>query len=446
MVLDYAAYSVHIFIQGLTVALRDSSLFTEKKILPFPLAQADRCVMCGLCLPHCPTYRKTGDENESPRGRIALMRALAVDDLPLNERLENHLAQCTACGACERVCPSYVGYGELLHTTRAAIATRRRGGARALGALNPALALLNHAGGRWLLKTLWRLYQLSGLQRGLRKSTLLARLGLARWDLLLPPSVTHRASTTARPSLPPPALGKVALFTGCVASVVDSETLSASVRVLRRLGYEVVQPEDQACCGALSLHAGDGEGAQALMRRNLRAFNDPGIQAIIGVASGCTALLSQYAQHLGTDRQAKEFSARVRDISHFLVESPWPRDLRLKPLDKTIAVHDPCSLRNALRAQEHPYTLLKRLPQARVVPLEENQFCCGGAGAYMLTQAVMADRLRQDKLTQLASLAPEVLATSNIGCALHMGAGLRAAGQTTDVVHPVTLIARQLPD
>ena len=134
------------------------------------------------------------------------------------------------------------------------------------------------------------------------------------------------------------------------------------------------------------------------------------------------------------------------DINRFLVETDWPQGLHLRPLAKTIAVHEPCSLRNVLRGQEHPYTLLRRIPQAQVVALAENQFCCGGAGVYMLTQPAMANQLRDDKLAHLQHLAPDLLATSNVGCALHMSAGMRARGMQVEVVHPVTLIARQLPD
>ena len=133
-------------------------------------------------------------------------------------------------------------------------------------------------------------------------------------------------------------------------------------------------------------------------------------------------------------------------IIFFFAEFPWPQDLHLDPLPKTIAVHEPCTLRNVLRGQGHGYTLLGRIPEARVVALAENQFCCGGAGAYILTQPAMADRLRDDKLAHLQQLAPDLLATSNLGCALHVGAGMRALGLTAEVVHPVTLIARQLPD
>ena len=404
--------------------------------------------MCGLCLPHCPTYRKTGDENESPRGRIALMRALAEGDLPLSPRLENHLAQCTACSACERVCPSYVGYSEMLTATRAAIAERHAGSWVRRGVQRFVLNGLLHARGLQLMKTLLRAYQASGLQGWLRQGRWLHRLRLAPWEYLLPDLASPRHHTApARPLTP--TRGKVALFTGCVASVLDAGTLQAATRVLTRLGYEVVQPDNQTCCGALPLHAGDMSGACDRMRRNLQAFDDPALQAIIGVASGCTALLTQYPQYLTGDKDnpgATEFSRRVRDINRFLVEAPWPDDLTLASLDKTIAVQDPCTLRNVLRGQEHVYTLLGRIPQARIVPLPENQFCCGGAGAYMLTQPAMAGRLRDDKLTPLQQLAPDILATSNVGCALHVGAGMRSLGMGAEVVHPVSLIDRQWPD
>jgi glycolate oxidase iron-sulfur subunit len=421
-------------------------LSTTPVINHFPRAQADRCVMCGLCLPHCPTYRVTGDENASPRGRIALMRALAQGDLPLSPRLEGHLAGCTACRACENVCPSYVGYGEVYFATRAALA-RAHPLSRARRRVRDLLIEHGLAAGflRRTLIALLRAYQMSGVQRLARASGGLRWLGLARIEALLPRIARYRPLPRRTAATGAPG-GRVALFTGCVASVVDNDTLQAAIKVLTHLGYEVVVPRDQACCGALHLHAGDPERARRLMHRNLAAFDDPGVEAIVGVASGCTSTLVDYARHVGDDPRAAEFARKAQDIHAFLAQRPWPAQVTLRPQAETIALHEPCSLRHVLHAERHPAALLGRIPGLRVVPLSSNRWCCGGAGSYMLEQPAMAERLRADKIEELRALAPARLATCNLGCALHLAAGLRAAGLAMETVHPITLLARQLPD
>jgi glycolate oxidase iron-sulfur subunit len=236
----------------------------------------------------------------------------------------------------------------------------------------------------------------------------------------------------------------VALFTGCIASAVDRETLESAIRLLTWLGIEVRVPAGQACCGALHLHAGDAAGAARLAARNLEAFDIADVDAVISVASGCGATLGEYFQQ-STDPRAAAFSARVRDLSQFLVDTPWPEALRPAPLNGTVAVHDPCSLANVMHAQAAPYRLLERIPGLRVAGLAENPICCGGAGAYLLDHPRMADDLRRAKLAHIRALAPDAVITSNLGCALHLAAGLRDdGGPPLEVLHPATLLARQI--
>lgn len=402
----------------------------------FPLVEADRCVLCGLCLPHCPTYRVTQDENESPRGRVSLMRAVATGALLKSEKIAGHLSLCMACRACERICPSGVHYGELIEAGRVHVQAQELPWLARFG-----LRLLGHPHILGKIGVVARLYQQSGLQRLMRMSGILRWLGLRRLESLLPPvsgAQSWRAFYPARGKK----VGRIALFLGCVARVLDSHSIAAAIRLLTRLGYEVVVPASQTCCGALHRDAGHAVTARRLAARNQAAFdpnqndNLANVDAIISVVSGCTSAL---ATHLHS-------TAPVKDINQFLAHLPLPTTLRLAPLETTVAVHDPCSLRSALHAEQSVYTLLRRIPQLQVLALPENHLCCGGAGTYPLRQPAMADRLRAEKLIHLKQLQPAILVTANIGCALHFAAGLRGWGTRMEVIHPIVLFERQLQD
>jgi len=407
------------------------------------LPGTELCVACGLCLPYCPTYRLTLDEAESPRGRIALMRALAHNDLPLSAAAEAHLQHCLACRACEKVCPSHVPYGQLVDAAWSLLEMRRP--ATGLHRRSRAILLDRVMTDPASLRRIGRLlywYQRSGLQRLLRASGLLSLFGIGKTEAMLPklspamPAAEFRPATGERK-------GAVTLFTGCVAGVFDNLTQQATIRLLNALGYDVRVPASQGCCGALHLRAGEIGRAQDLMRRNIEVFSEKNLP-IITTASGCGALLREYDRHVA-DNEAGSFSDRVIDISQFLMQADW-RHLRLKPLPRRVAVHNPCTLANVLKQDQAPYALLKRIPGAEIVALPENNVCCGGAGAYPLTQPDMARRLRQDKIRHLREMAPDILVTSNIGCTLQLGAGVRDAVLGIEVLHPVVLLERQIQE
>ncbi len=401
---------------------------------------AERCVACGLCLPVCPTYRLAQDEAESPRGRIALMRALAQSNLAPSAKLEQHLQHCLVCRACEKACPSYVPYGQLIDAAHALIAARRSAAYAGTPVLRFLGWLISGPGHLFRVGKILYCYQRSGIQHLLRASGLLRLAGIAKLDALLPSLAAPRRLHSFYPAQGIQK-GGVSLFIGCIAQIADLKTHEAAIRLLNALGYDVHIPAQQTCCGALHLHAGDTETAKRFMRRNLEAFG-AGTGTVLTTASGCGALLHEYSMHLETP-SATAFGTRVMDISEFLARADWSR-LSLRPLPQRIAVHDPCTLANVLRREKAPYALLRMIPQAEIAPLPENSLCCGGAGAYSLTQPEMADLLRAAKIQQLKYVKPDILATSNIGCALHLAAGLREMGLDIKVVHPVVLIERQL--
>ncbi len=406
--------------------------------------EAAKCVACGLCLPHCPTYGLLHDESESPRGRLSLMLALAKNELPLSDKLELHLARCLDCRACEKVCPSYVSYGLALDSARALIEAAREPSASPAARSVSVLCWLVEKPRRvrTLGKFLW-LYHRSGLQWLLRSSRLLKLFGFAELEANLltsppAPKAAARIYPTGRKSK-----GKVTIFTGCLTQVTDQQTLISAIRLLNRLGYEVHVPPDQGCCGALHLHSGLPEKTVELMGQNIKAFaGDTG--PILCAASGCTATLDEYAKYRENDKSADRFSARVSDLNQFLAGLTWPSDITFRPLNKRIAVHNPCSLTNVLRQEDRPYTLLAHIPGAKIIPLPDNSLCCGAAGTYHLTQTRIARQLRAPKIDHLRQLAPDILVTSNSGCAMYLAAGIREAGLAIEVMHPVVLLERQI--
>lgn len=402
------------------------------------LALADRCVKCGLCLEQCPTYGLTRDENESPRGRIGLIQGWAQGALQEDPVLYGHLDRCLLCRRCERICPALVDYAALMDGFRAATQARRPRSLRSTALRR----VLRDGGLRRRVATAVRRAERWGLRAATRHSGLLRLLGWSALDRLAPrldPAVELRASY--------PALGgergRVGLHTGCLGSLLDCATLEAAIHVLRHAGYAVEVPPEQGCCGALDWHAGDVEPARALARANLAAFGAE-LDAVVSVASGCGAMLQEYPRMLA-EAGARAFSAQIVDIGTLLWREHALERLPLQPLRARVLLHQPCSLRNALRAEGAVAALLSRLPGIELIGMPESLQCCGSAGTYMLEQPELAARLREPLLAVAAEAGADYLATSNIGCALHLREGLLARGLSIEVVHPVTLLARCLP-
>jgi len=375
------------------------------------LAETGHCVACGLCLPYCPTYHKTQSEADSPRGRILLTQAVLQGILPINERYMAHMDLCLTCRACERACPNHVPYGAIADHARVMIHKQRK----------PTL--------------------LQRLAAKVLGSPLLLRLGgyTLRFAQVLKLNQLIKALPTAsrqyhwKAAYPvQSARGDVALFLGCVSNVLDGEALAAAIFVLNRLGYTVHVPAKQTCCGGLHRQSGDCNGADALDARNHAAFAAVGDMPLLVLASGCGA------------RLLETMPEQVQDINAFLLGSAGWENVALQPLHKKVAVHEPCTLRNVLKAGGVQQALLQRIPGIKLVTLPGNAQCCGGAGSYMLTQPEMANNLRDDKTAELQACAPDIMVTANIGCALHIARGLKEAEVDINVMHPVALLAQQM--
>jgi len=395
------------------------------------LADADLCVKCGLCLPHCPTYNKTQNENESPRGRIALIQAWAGKHLETSKKLVEHIDNCLLCRSCERVCPAVVPYGRLINDFREQIKGERD--------TTLSVSLLkrvshNKTAGR-LAQSGLKFYQTTALQKTARFLRLPELLRLDKIDRLLP---DYHDSTPLAPHYPTTAevRGNVGLFIGCMGSLLDHETVNAAIKVLTAAGFNVSIPEQQTCCGALDLHDGDNETSGQLAATNCSAFADKNLDAIVTIASGCGSQMQEYQQ--------AEFAGKVVDISQFLIKSGCDLSDQLQPLAASVCLHTPCSLKNVMREEQGAVKLLQQIPEIKMTPLPASIQCCGSAGSYMLDHPQMAQALLSDLLGVALKDQPEYLVSSNIGCALHISAGLRERGIALEVLHPITLIARQL--
>ncbi len=402
---------------------------------PFPLDLADRCVKCGLCLPHCPTYQITENEAESPRGRIALMQGLATGLLEQSTKLESHLDGCLGCRACESVCPAEVPYGELIDQGRAQLLANREHSNPWEQALSRLLA------SRWPKRIaahfLW-LYQRIGVQWLVRKSHILGHSRLARLEAYLP-QIPRPVSAKSTDTQTDSSKGTVALFTGCVSEWLESDVLRDAVALLNACGFDVDVPSRQGCCGALAQHNGDLETSKKCADNNIGAF-DGDYVGIVGIASGCTSMLAEYP--LVTDN-SETLSKLTQDISHFLLQH-WSVEARFQSLDSKVAIHDPCSLKNVLRQTRSPYALLEKIPGLSISALDDNATCCGAAGSYFITQPDMADELGARKLAVIKKQAPDIIVTSNVGCGMQLKAQLKQAGIEIPVMHPISLLRRQL--
>jgi glycolate oxidase iron-sulfur subunit len=409
------------------------------------------CVHCGLCTSACPTYLETGNENDSPRGRIYLMRAVTDGRLEMSDTVARHLDLCLDCRSCETACPSGVQYGRLIEPFRVDM-RRQESHENASGWFQRWILYGLFPYPRRLRLALWpaRVAQL------LHVDHLLERSGLLR---LLPEKLRQMHALLPRlqargPALPEvlPAVGKqrarVALFTGCVADAMFHHVNRATARVLQANGCEVRIPGNQVCCGAIHYHSGAGEPALERGEANANAFDADDVDAVIVNVAGCGSMLKDYG-HVARELRAADaalverlsaFADKVRDVSEFLTElGPIaPR----QPVNLRATYHDACHLVHAQRIREQPRSLLEMIPGLELVPLAESEICCGAAGSYNLTEPEMAGQLGRRKAERILATGAEAVICGNAGCTLQIQSQLRAAGADISVLHPVELLAR----
>ena len=405
-----------------------------------------KCVHCGFCLQVCPTYLVTGLETESPRGRIALMKAVNEGRIGMTDSVVRHWDLCIQCRACEVACPSGVPYGNLIEATMRQVERRREPGMLARLASDLSLRhIIPHQRRLRALTTLARVYQRSGMQSLVRKSGVIRRLSppLAEMEESMP-TVSGAYFTAKGQTLP--AIGdrraRVALLSGCVMPLFNGPEMDAVVRVLNRNGCEVVVPKDQVCCGAIHSHVGDLDTARELARRNLDVFADAGAETLIVASAGCGARMKEYGHLLRDDEKYSDRAARfvetVKDINEFLVDLPFQPPQG--ELSCRVTYQDSCHLGNAQRITSAPRQILKSIPGVEFVELPGAGLCCGAGGTYTITEREFSLRVLDSKMDDFETTDADVLATANPGCLMQLQYGVASRGLSAEVKYVTDLL------
>ena len=408
-----------------------------------------RCIHCGLCLNHCPTYRLWGLEADSPRGRIRQMILVDEGKLAPGDTFVEHIDRCLDCRACETACPSGVEYGKLVEYARARIERVYRRPVASRLARNFAYRhLLPYPRRIAAAARAIRFYQRSGLQWLARRSGILRLLGLAERERLLPRVDDSFFFCRLGKTFPAhgPRRARVAFFAGCIAQVTFARLNEATIRVLTANGCEVVVPDGQLCCGALASHAGVRDAARDLARRNLSVFLQENFDAIVTNAAGCGSTLKEY-EHLFSPTEpeyerALAFQGKVRDITEFL--AALGLSAPLKPLPLRVTYQDSCHLAHGQKIRDAPRQLLLTIPGIEFVEMPLADLCCGSAGVYNVTQTRTSLDLLADKMRNAAETHAQVIVTANPGCILQLRAGAEIHRTGQEVLHVVELLARAL--
>lgn len=398
-----------------------------------------KCVHCGFCLQACPTYVETGLETESPRGRIALMKAVNEGRIGITPNVVRHWDLCIQCRACEVACPSGVPYGRLIEATMSQVGRLRRPGPLPrLAAWLSLRQLVPHQRRLELAVSALGLYQRLGVQKIVKRSGVL-RVVSGYLDELNNslPRIPRRAFRARGQVIPPRGerRARVALLSGCVMPLVNGPAMEAVTRVLARNGCEVIVPRGQVCCGALHSHVGDLDTARALARRNIDVFLDSGVDAVVVASAGCGVRMKEYGDLLDGDpsyaQTARNFDALVKDVHEFL--AALPLDPPRAGLSYRVTYQDSCHLSHAQRITEEPRALLRAVSGLELVEMDSPSRCCGAGGTYTLTQRDFSTRLLDHKMRDILATDAEVVATANPGCVMQLIYGVARSGARLQV-------------
>ena len=405
-----------------------------------------RCVHCGLCLNHCPTYRLWHSEADSPRGRIRQIQLIDEGRLDLGEAFVRHIDRCLDCRACETACPSGVEYGKLVEAARVQIEQQyRRPVASRLARDLAYRRLLAYPLRIAAVARILRLYQRSGLARLARGTGALRLLGLESRERLLPAIDSEFFFREVGKTFPAkgPHRARVALFAGCIAQVTFSDLNRSTIRVLQANGCEVVVPSSQVCCGALPAHAGVRDVARALARTNLSAFLLDTVDAILTNAAGCGSTLKEYGRLLGVGEEhdrAAAFASKVRDVSEFLAELGLVAPMH--PVALRVTYQDSCHLAHGQKIREAPRKLIGSVPGVELLEMRLADQCCGSAGVYNITQTKASMELLALKMECVRETQAAAIVTSNPGCILQLRAATAQSG--LEVLHVIDLLERAI--
>lgn len=388
------------------------------------LEDSDLCVLCGMCVPQCPTYQVYQRESESPRGRISLIQAYARGELSADPTLIEHINHCVGCMACQSLCPSKVPYGRLIDQAKQQLfkqlppppgirqllkSTLKASG---MNRYQPLLSVYKQSGLAWLVnKTSDWLPDRTRSATDLAQQTQSGHL-----DSYYPSDITSK--------------GQLALFTGCMGNMFDLQTLNSSIRLLNHFGYDVHVPEQQYCCGALHQHNGQMEHARSLGQDNDEMFSNLDIDGLIYSSNGCGSQLQQQLQ------KVQSF-----DILDFLLNHTRIKSSDFQPLPAKVLIHESCSSRNVLKKTGLSQQLLSLIAELELIPIEDDSTCCGAGGSHQLQFPQLSQQLLAPKLQQLAEAGARYLVSDNLGCSLHIQAGITRQQLSTRVLHPVTLLA-----
>lgn len=400
------------------------------------------CVHCGFCLPTCPTYVLWGEEMDSPRGRIYLMKE-GLEGEPMTDAMVQHWDRCLGCMACVTACPSGVQYDKLIEATRAQVERRHERTAKDRALRGLIFSLFPHPRRLRLLRGPLRGVQRTGLDRWMRRTGLLERLSpqLAAMESLAP-RLGRPIPLPERISAKGPRRATVGMLTGCVQGEFFPGVNAATARVLQAEGCDVVVPRSQGCCGALSHHNGREAEAQKYARSLIDAFEAAGVDYVIVNAAGCGSTMKEYADLLSDDPayrdRARAFSGKVRDISEILVEL-GPVATR-HPLEISVAYHDACHLGHAQGVRAQPRELLRQIPGVELREIAEAELCCGSAGIYNILNPEPARELGDRKAANIVATGADLLVTANPGCLMQVSAAIERSGHPMGMVHTVEVL------